>query len=248
MEGASSSRVIRIRVLAFALLRERLGRGEIKLELPPGSRVMDMRRRLADSYPELQPLLSLVRVAVDGEYAEEETLLRDGSEVALVPPVSGGTDSRDCWVEITAEPIEVPRWIQWVERPTVGAVVSFLGTVREWTQERRTAELFYEAYQPMAEQKLRELVRMAQDRFGLAAVAVVHRTGSLQPGDISVLIAVAAPHRQQAFDGCRFLIEALKQEVPIWKKEVWSDGTSEWVHPGSTAAPGCEARRLTTTG
>src|SRR5207249_886477 len=118
-----------------------------------------------------------------------------------------------------------------------GAVVLFLGTVRELTNGRRTSALDYDAYPEMAEIKLRELEQQARDRWPIDRVAMVHRLGHLELGEVSVAVAVSCPHRHQAFDAARFLIDELKAWVPIWKKENWSDGTTEWVHPGLESSP-----------
>jgi len=140
-------------------------------------------------------------------------------------------------IEITTSPIDHAAVTERVRSPRAGAVVSFLGTVRELTGERRTASLDYEAYPEMAQKKLAELEAEARIRWPILEVALVHRVGRLDLGEISVVVAVSTPHRQQSFDACRWLIDTLKQVVPIWKKEVWADGTEEWVHPGTEPPP-----------
>ncbi len=137
---------------------------------------------------------------------------------------------------ITDQPIDHATITESVRSDQAGAVCSFLGTVREMTGDRRTTSLEYEAYPAMAAKKLDELEAEARSRWPVQEIALVHRVGHLPLGEISVAIAVSCPHRDQAFDACRWLIDTLKVEVPIWKKELWADGSEEWVQPG-TGAP-----------
>jgi molybdopterin synthase catalytic subunit len=139
-------------------------------------------------------------------------------------------------IRLTADPIDYAQLTESVRSTDSGAVVLFLGTVREMTDGRRTVALDYEAYSPMAEDKLNELEAQARARWPIGKVAIVHRTGRLELGVVSVAVAVSCPHRHEAFEAARFLIDELKVTVPIWKKENWSDGTTEWVHPGAEPA------------
>jgi molybdopterin synthase catalytic subunit len=120
-----------------------------------------------------------------------------------------------------------------VRRPGCGAVVTFLGTVRDLTGDQVTLALDYDAYPQMAERKLAEIEAEARTRWPIGEIALVHRLGHLEVGDVSVAVAVSCPHRHQAFDACRFAIDEIKERVPIWKKENWADGRTEWVHPGA---------------
>jgi len=135
-------------------------------------------------------------------------------------------------IEITHAPIDPAEVLRHVASNQAGAVVLFLGTTREFTDGRQTESLEYECYPEMARQKMGELVSQARSRWPLLACAIVHRVGHLQLGEASVAIAVSSPHRQAAFEAGQWLIDTLKQVVPIWKKENWADGTSQWVHPG----------------
>jgi molybdopterin synthase catalytic subunit len=135
-------------------------------------------------------------------------------------------------IEITDAPIDYAALTERVRSDLAGAVCLFLGTVREVTGDRRTAALDYEAYPAMARAKMAELEQEARRRWPILEAALVHRVGHLEPGEVSVAVAVSCPHRHQAFDACRWLIDTLKEVVPIWKKELWADGTEEWVHPG----------------
>lgn len=131
-------------------------------------------------------------------------------------------------IRLTREPIEAGQVIQAVQRPACGAVAVFLGTVRDHSQGKAVAWLEYEAYEPMAERRLSDLLAEARSRWALGEMAIVHRLGRLAVGETSVAIAVSAAHRAEALAACGFLIDRLKQIVPIWKKEVWQDGTSAW--------------------
>lgn len=137
-------------------------------------------------------------------------------------------------IQLTYQPIDHAAITEAVRSPASGAVVLFLGTVREMTAGRRTVALDYEAYPEMAEAQLTELEAAARSRWPIDRIAIVHRLGHLELGEISVAVAVSCPHRQDAFEAGKFLIDELKVRVPIWKKENWEDGTAEWVHPGVT--------------
>lgn len=158
-------------------------------------------------------------------------------------PLADPSISAAPMIQLTQSPIDVTKVVESVRSPSAGAVVLFLGTVREITEARRTVSLEYDAYSEMARAKLDELQQEARQRWPLAACAVVHRLGHLPVGEISVAIAVSSAHRDAAFAAGSWLIDRIKQVVPIWKKENWADGTSEWIHPGidtSTAAKGAQ--------
>ncbi len=135
-------------------------------------------------------------------------------------------------IELTQEPIDYMTLTEKVRSRQAGAVVLFLGTVREMTQDRQTLALDYEAYPEMALAKMSELIEQAQQKWPLENAGIIHRLGHLELGEISVAVAVSCPHRVQAFEAGQFLIDELKLVVPIWKKENWADGSTEWVHPG----------------
>jgi MoaE-MoaD fusion protein len=207
---------MQVRVRLFAGLRERAGAGELELELPDGALVRDALhqvRTLTEGVP--------VVMAVNQEYAGEDAVLRGGDELALIPPVSGGA-VEVVHVRITEEPLRLDPLLDRVRDPRAGAVLSFLGVTRE------VDELEYEAYTEMAGAKLAEIVSAAAQRHGLCAAAVEHRIGTVPLSEPSVAIAVSAPHRAEAFAGCREIIDGLKLQAPIWKKEggEWVDGVS----------------------
>jgi molybdopterin synthase catalytic subunit len=134
-------------------------------------------------------------------------------------------------IDLVSEPIDFHTLTERVRRANCGAVVTFLGTVRDLTDGRITTALDYEAHSPMAEKKLAEIEADTRARWPIGEIALVHRLGHLDVGDVSVAVAVSCPHRVQAFEACRYAIDRLKENVPIWKKENWNDGTTEWVHP-----------------
>jgi molybdopterin synthase catalytic subunit len=134
-------------------------------------------------------------------------------------------------VQLITEPIDYTLLTEQVRRPDCGAVVTFLGTVRDLTNDQITLALDYEAYPAMAEKKMAEIERETRARWPVGEMAMIHRLGHLDVGEVSVAVAVSCPHRAEAFEACRFAIDRLKELVPIWKKENWADGSTEWVHP-----------------
>jgi MoaE-MoaD fusion protein len=204
-----------VRVHLFAALRERAGVNELALELPDGALVRDALarvERLTSGLP--------VVMAVNQEYAGEDQVLSAGDEIALIPPVSGGHVGVS-HVRVTDEPLRIDPLIEYVRDPHAGAVVTFLGVTRE------VPELEYEAYVAMAKRKIEQIVDAAIESHGLCAAAAEHRTGVVPLSEPSVAIAVSAPHRAEAFAGGREIIDRIKAQVPIWKKEegAWVDGT-----------------------
>src|SRR5580765_3193067 len=147
-------------------------------------------------------------------------------------------------IQLTHEPIDFAALTESVRSNAAGAVVLFLGTVRELTNGRQTIALDYEAFPDMAAAKFEELINEARQRWPVVNAAIVHRLGRLELGDVSVAVAVSTPHRQQAFEAGKFLIDRLKEIVPIWKKENWADGSTEWVHPGLEASDSNPEKKL----
>jgi molybdopterin synthase catalytic subunit len=220
---------MRVRVLPFGILKDWLGASATTLELPEGASVGD----LLDRVGELQnaaPALRGIAVSVNAEYATAAHLLSDGDEVGLLPPVSGGTDSvadheaPPIVIALTRELIDPEKLVAAAKRGEDGAVVVFDGIVRNNTRGRRTLHLDYEAYEEMALKQMNELAEQALSKFAVRHVTLVHRLGHLEIGEGSVLVIVASAHRGAAFDACRWIIDTLKQTVPIWKKETFVDG------------------------
>jgi molybdopterin synthase catalytic subunit len=216
---------VAIVVLYFAGARDAAGTARESLAAVPAS-VGDLRRVLAAAHPRLGPVLARSRIAVDQDFAADEAPLRDGAEVAIVPPVSGGAGR----FAVVERPLVLAEVVDAVSGPGLGGIVTFTGTVRDQSRGRRVLRLEYEAYVPMAERKLAEIGAEIGRAHG-AEVAIVHRVGVLAPGEAAVVIACAAPHRSPAFRACEACIETLKKDVPIWKREVYEDG-SEWVALG----------------
>lgn len=212
--------VVRIRL--FAMLRERAGTSELSLELPDGARVRDA---LA-AVEELAGGLPLV-MAVNREYADADAPLAPGDELALIPPVSGGAGTGDGpvppHVAIHAEPLSLDALVARVRGPRAGAVVTFSGVTRD------VPSLEYEAYAEMALEQMRAIVAEAITRHGLCAAAAEHRVGTVPLSEASVIVAVSAPHRPEAFAGGREIIDRLKALAPIWKQEVDEGGSATWV-------------------
>jgi molybdopterin synthase catalytic subunit len=194
------------------------------LELADGSRVSDLRARLDRDHPKIAPLWSRLAVAMDGRIVSPDDVLSEGAEVALLPPVSGGSDA----AELVDGPIDVAAAVASVSGPGRGAVVVFLGTVRDHHAGRPVEKLTYSAYRTMA---LEGLCRIAADLEGahqdLRAV-IVHRLGEVPVGEPSVVIAVGSPHRAAAYEASRTALERLKAEIPIWKREHYADGGAAW--------------------
>ncbi len=215
--------MIHVRVRLFASLRERLGQSMLILELNEGATVADALAQLAPTVGQTAGLA----VAVNQRYATEATPLAAGDEVALLPPVSGGSAAPR--FEITAAPISLDEVAQRVTVPTHGAVILFAGIVRGDSESGQTEYLEYEAYADMAVACFAQIADEVVARWpSVTGVVIVHRCGRLEVGETSVAIAIAAAHRQGTFEACSYAIERLKAIAPIWKKEVGPDG-SYWV-------------------
>jgi molybdopterin synthase catalytic subunit/molybdopterin converting factor small subunit len=214
-----------VTVRLFASLREHAGAGTLALQLGDGATVADaiaqLRSGALAGLPENAPFVA----AVAREYVERDHPLAEGDELALVPPVSGGSGTADAvrLAEITGEPLDPEAVRRLVADPSTGATVVFCGTTRE------VPSLEYEAYVEMAEAKIRELAEAVVAEHGLAAIACAHRTGTVELMEPSICIAASAGHRAEAFAGARALLDAVKSQAPVWKKEHPEDGPPEWV-------------------
>jgi len=214
-----------ITVLFFAVAREAAGRESEALAAWPPT-VGELRVALQALHPSLGRVLPRCRLAVNQAFAHDGDPVPDGAEVAVIPPVSGGAGR----FRVVDRPLDVAEVVDAVAGPGRGGVVTFRGDVRAESRGKQVLRLEYEAYAPMAERKLEEIGRRVGSEHG-AEVAVVHRVGTLVPGDAAVVIAAAAPHRAPAFRACEATLELLKKDAPIWKREVYADG-SEWVGLG----------------
>ncbi len=234
---------ISVRVRAFAGLREALGTNNLTIGLPQGTDVAGLVARLTTDYPQAGLPARRFTVAINRAYAAPDRVLADGDEVALIPPVSGGSGtgaSDDCsgrspteprakLFEIVTAPISLDEVAARVAAADRGGITVFAGTVRGVTGDVSTDYLEYEAYPEMAEAMLAQIGNEVLARWpSVAAMSIVHRVGRLEVGETSIAIAVAAAHRQDTFDACHYAIDRVKQIAPIWKREVGSDGVA-WV-------------------
>jgi molybdopterin synthase catalytic subunit len=218
---------VALTLLYFAGARDAAGTARESLEA--GERpatVGGLRQLLAARHPPLARVLARCRIAIDGEFAEDGSPLPERGEVAVIPPVSGGSGL----FALVERPLDLGEVVRAVRGTARGGLVTFTGEVRDQSRGKRVIRLEYEAYPAMAERKLREIGERVAREHG-AEVAIVHRVGRLEPGEAAVVIACAAPHRTPAFRACEQCIELLKKDVPIWKREVFEDG-SEWVGLG----------------
>jgi len=220
---------MRIDVQLFATLRERAGAKSVAVEIPEGATVAQLVERIATDYPTLAPSLRTTIVAVNQEFAFPPTPLKAGDEVALFPPVSGGSDFPE-FFRVADGPIDLNALVAQVALPTTGAVCTFTGTVRGQSEARETVRLDYEAYTPMAEAKMQQVAREIRARWPrVEGISIVQRVGRLKVGEFTVLIAVSAGHRfDGVFEAARYGIDRLKEIVPVWKKEV-GPGGEEWI-------------------
>ncbi len=215
-------------VKLFGSLREEAGAKELELELPDGARVVDLRELLADRYPILERLGDRIASSVNLEMADADQVLSDGDEVAFLPPVAGGSGAAIKLCTISDRSLDEAEVVARVSGADAGGIVTFVGNVRDHARGRSIQYLEYEAYPEMAEREMQKISDAAGERWPGTRVAIAHRTGHLEIGEAAVVIAAAAPHRAEAFEACRFAIDTLKQTVPIWKKEVATDG-EYWV-------------------
>jgi MoaE-MoaD fusion protein len=231
---------MRLEVRTFGGLAERAGLATLIVELPDGADVALLRRVVAAQHPELAPLMPRVAVSVDLELADDATVLTPGTEVALLPPVAGGSDVDDTGAHDVASrtitglvhgPLDVEGTIARIGAPDVGAVVTFLGTVRDHAEDLDgVVRLEYSAYEAMAARELALIadeIRTAHPE--VRGLALLHALGELQVGAHTILVAAASPHRAEAFAACRDALEAVKERVPVFKREVTADGAHRWV-------------------
>jgi len=217
---------MRVRLLLFAAARERAGKSEISLEVTgEQARAADVLAAAVRSEPGLAAIAAQLRVAVNHAFVDGAAMVREGDEVALLPPVSGGAGRL---VRISVDPLVAAHAIAAVSDAAHGAIASFCGVVREHSDGRRVHRLDYEAYVPMAERVMSEVIAAIEERFPMVKLAIEHRVGSLVIGEIAVVVAAGAPHRREALAACAEAIDSVKATVPIWKREHTDDGAT-WV-------------------
>jgi molybdopterin synthase catalytic subunit/molybdopterin converting factor small subunit len=249
---------MQVRILFFGMLKDIAGRGSDLLNLPEHATLGDVFVHYEKIAPRLSKLAHSIAISVNQEFAGPDEKLKEGDEIAFLPPVSGGLADHESdtlaparhYSSIVREKIDTQAVLAKLKHPADGAAVVFEGVVRDNTRGRRTLYLDYEAYEEMALRQMDSLAEQAFHRFPIRDVAMVHRLGRLEIGEASVFIVVASAHRAAAFDACRWLIDTLKRTVPIWKKEyfedgaVWADGeafpagipTAEGSHSGRSAS------------
>jgi MoaE-MoaD fusion protein len=222
---------MQVRILFFGVLKELAGRDSDLLSLPEDATVADVVIHYEEITPRLRELAASVAISINQEFAGADSQLREGDEIAFLPPVSGGLADPESnmlvhrrYSSIVRDRIDTQEQLANLKQPADGAAVVFEGVVRDHTRGRRTLYLDYEAYEEMALRQMDILAEQALQQFPIRDVAMVHRLGRLEIGETSVLIVVASAHRGAAFDACRWLIDTLKRTVPIWKKEYFEDG------------------------
>lgn len=218
---------VRVRVLFFGAARDAVAANQLELSLHAPATVSTAFKHLTARFSQLERFGRSLLFAVNQEYATPDTQLNENDELAVFPPVSGGSHD---FFELTTEPIDVGQVARRVVLPECGATVTLDGYAREWTKGKHTLYLIYEAYDAMALNEMQRLGTEAHQQFDIAHIGIVHRTGRIEIGETSVVIAVSAPHRHAAFQACEWAIKELKRTVPIWKKEVYEGGET-WVAP-----------------
>lgn len=226
---------MKITLKLFGSLREAAGQSTIQVELEEGARVSDLRSWLSMRNPLVEKLGDRLAASVNLEIAASDEVLRDGDEVAFLPPVAGGDGTREAAnggatkrCTISQEPLDEAEVVSRIDGPDVGGVVSFVGNVRNHARGHEIEHLEYEAYPEMAEREMEKIADEAGEQWPGTRVAIAHRVGHLEIGDAAVVVVAASAHRDAAFLACRFAIDTLKLRVPIWKREVATDG-AYWV-------------------
>ena len=229
---------MKVTVLFFGAAKEIVGADAIEFDLPPQISAAAAFREILQTYSALSEKFGKsLLFAVNQDYASGDEIIQNGDELAIFPPVSGGSGespksdeirTETGFFKLTFEPLNVGEIARQVVPPTCGAIVTLDGFVRELTKGKQTEYLVYEAYEPMALAEMQNLGAIAREKFEIVHAAIMHRLGRLEIGETSVVIAVAAPHRRAAFEACEWLIKELKRSVPIWKKEFYAEG-SAWI-------------------
>jgi molybdopterin synthase catalytic subunit len=205
---------------------------QISLEIAAGETVGGVAGKLAEKYPKLGQSLG-IRLAVNRTFVPLSHVVQDGDEIAVIPPVSGGAPAPR--VGLTREPLVTDVVVAELKRPDAGAIATFVGTVRaELEGCKPLTALEYEAYEQMALEQMESARKRAVEKFGVLDAAIWHRLGRISLGEASILVVVVSAHRAEAFDACRWIVDKVKADAPIWKKNIWADGSTEWVDPTCT--------------
>jgi len=222
---------VQVKLLFFASLKDIVGSRQLDFDVPSGATVNDLLERLEARYPGLRPYRSIVLTSLNEDYVERSTVVSDGDEVAIFPPVSGGASSEPVIADrprevyrLTREAIDAREIADMILRPEDGALCIFEGVVRNNSKGKTTRYLEYEAYETMALKTMEEIGEFVRSAWEIGCVAIVHRLGRMEIGETSVAIIITSPHRRASFDACEYAIDRLKKVVPIWKKEFFDDG------------------------
>ena len=225
------SHKVQVKLLFFASLKDIVGSRQLDFDVPSGATVNDLLERLEARYPGLRPYRSIVLTSLNEDYVERSTVVSDGDEVAIFPPVSGGASSEPVIADrprevyrLTREAIDAREIADMILRPEDGALCIFEGVVRNNSKGKTTRYLEYEAYETMALKTMEEIGEFVRSAWEIGCVAIVHRLGRMEIGETSVAIIITSPHRRASFDACEYAIDRLKKIVPIWKKEFFEDG------------------------
>ena len=219
--------MINIKVRLFAALKEIIGKNSLDLQIPEGSSVGYAIASVERSYPAVKKIIGISKFAVNMEYADTEKKLDEGDEITIIMPVSGGLYSgaeKNIHIEITADKIDAAKALDFVSDVSAGSVLLFNGTVRDNDDGKPVEYLYYEAYEEMAVKEIKKLIEAAYDKYDILKVCVIHRTGKIDTGEISISIGVSSPHREDSYLASKFLIDSIKETVPVWKKEMFEEG------------------------
>jgi molybdopterin synthase catalytic subunit len=219
---------MQVKVLFFATLKDIVGARTLPFELMEGATISDLLVRLEAAYPRFKDYRPILLTAINEDYVGRDSPIKEGDEVALFPPVSGGAELANPLIVITRDPIDAQRVARQMLRGEDGAICTFEGVVRNNSKGKRTLHLVYEAYETMALKKLEEIGHFVREAWEIDRIALIHRLGHLDIGETSVAVIVTSAHRRVAFDACHYAIDKLKKVVPIWKKEFFEDG-EVWV-------------------
>jgi len=216
-----------IQIRYFASLREITGEAEAQFVVPDETTITEVQSMLCAHYGQIRLILERCIYAVNHHYVPAEMILKEGDELVFIPPTGGGTLLEPV-IQLTREPLDRDALVKAVSHPSIGGIVIFEGVVRDNARGKQVHYLEYDVYEEMAVEQIRAIIAEVQQRWGVERVAVAHRFGRLEIGEASVIIVVASAHRGEAFEACHYMIDTIKQTVPIWKKEVTSEGEA-WI-------------------
>lgn len=219
--------MINVQVRLFAAMKEIIGKKLLELQMPEGSSLKDVITLIGETYPDVKEILLISKYAVNMEYVDTEKKMVEGDEITVIMPVSGGVatvSENNIYIEITSEKIDTGKVLNFISDYSAGSVLLFNGTVRDNDEGKPVQYLFYEAYEEMAVKEIKKLIAAAFNDFRIAKVCIIHRLGKMDVGEISISIGISSPHREDSYLASKFLIDNIKETVPIWKKEIFDEG------------------------